>query len=95
MQTVRPCEDQGFEGPVVWLLQRGELNEGGQVEGVYLSRDLAVDDFVDLVRDLANRFGLDEGGTGEEPNGAFYAQGGCDWISLAPFPVRTRRQLRP
>ncbi|MFF9785640.1 hypothetical protein [Streptomyces nigrescens] len=79
----------------MWILETGELYEGGTIKGVYTDRDLAADDFLELVGDLAGRFGLDVDESGEDPDtGRLYVEGGCDWISLTRYPVTTRRQLR-
>ncbi|MER8119203.1 hypothetical protein [Streptomyces sp. NPDC094031] len=81
--------------PCVWILESGEDNEGGSIKGVYTDRDLAADDFLDLVRDLARYTRLDVDRSGEDPDtGDLYVHGGCDWISLTRYAVTTRRQLR-
>ncbi|MCX4826647.1 hypothetical protein OG883_44205 [Streptomyces sp. NBC_01142] len=81
--------------PGVWILESGEDYEGGSIKGVYTDRDLAADDFLDLVRDLARNNRLDVDRSGEDPATCdLYVHGGCDWISLTRYPVTTRRQLR-
>ncbi|MET9779327.1 hypothetical protein ABZ023_34660 [Streptomyces sp. NPDC006367] len=81
--------------PSVWILESGEDYEGGSVKGVYTDRDLAADDFLDLVRDLARRTHLDVDRSGENPATCdLYVHGGCDWIRLTRYRVTTRRQLR-
>ncbi|MCX4682343.1 hypothetical protein OG413_44990 [Streptomyces sp. NBC_01433] len=80
--------------PSVWILEAGERQEGGSIKGVYTDRDLALDDFLMEVRDLARRFGLNVDQSGEDPDTkSLYAEGGCDWISLTRYPVTTRLQL--
>ncbi|MBZ3908243.1 MULTISPECIES: hypothetical protein [Streptomyces] len=81
--------------PSVWILESGEDNEGGSIKGVYTDRNLAADDFLDLVRDLTRYSRLDVDQSGEDPaTGDLYVHGGCDWISLTRYSVTTRRQLR-
>lgn len=83
------------QGPSVWILEAGEDYEGGSVKGVYTDRDLAADDFLDLVRNLARYNSLDVDRSGEDPDTCdLYVHGGCDWISLTRYSVTTRRQLR-
>ncbi|MBQ0889995.1 hypothetical protein KBZ94_34585 [Streptomyces sp. RM72] len=81
--------------PSVWILESGEDYEGGSIRGVYTDRDLAADDFLDLVRDLARYYSLDVDRSGGDPATCdLYVHGGCAWISLTRYSVATRRQLR-
>lgn len=93
--AITTTQSTAAQEPCVWILESGEDNEGGSIKGVYTDRDLAADDFLDLVRDLARYTRLDVDRSGEDPDtGDLYVHGGCDWISLTRYAVTTRRQLR-
>ncbi|MET9222371.1 hypothetical protein ABZX65_26905 [Streptomyces sp. NPDC003300] len=77
-------------GPVVWVLSKGEDSEGGDVLGVYASKDAAKGAFAEAARSIP--FDLD-GAWQDEETGAVHAHGGCDWVTLGPHPLITRAQL--
>jgi hypothetical protein len=76
-------------GPVVWILSSGELSEGGNVIGVYATKDLAQDDFLTAAQKIP--FGIDK--AWKDDDEAVHVQGGCDWVSLEPHAVKTQREL--
>ena len=78
-------------GPVVWILSKGEMHEGGNIIDVYLDRDLAHGDFVEHAKQIHDTFGIDDLEPAED--GSIRLYGGCDWLALEPHTVRTRRAL--
>jgi hypothetical protein len=75
---------------IVWILSKGEDDEGGTVLGVYASKETAKGPFVEAARTIP--FDLDRAWQDEE-SGAVHAHGGCDWVSLEPHPLIGRQQL--
>jgi hypothetical protein len=73
---------QSSNGPIVWVLSTGEDHEGGDVLGVYADKEAA----------KGIPFDLDNAWQDEE-SGAVHAHGGCDWVSLEPYPLITATQL--
>ena len=71
----------------VWILTAGEDHEGGQVDSVYAERDLAAGRFMEMAKELAERFGrgLDE--PMASIDGSLYIHSGCDWVSLDPHEL--------
>ncbi|MFM9373234.1 hypothetical protein [Streptomyces sp. Da 82-17] len=80
-----------FANPVVWILSKGEMHEGGDIVGVYLDRDLARGAFVTEAQELHDRFSI--GDAQHDNDGSLRLYGGCDWIALEPHPVVTAPQL--
>lgn len=76
-------------GPVVWVLSRGEDHEGGDVLGVFASKDAAKGPFAEAARSIP--FDLDQ--AWQDQDGAVHAHGGCDWVSLEPHQLVTQIQL--
>ncbi|TXS34755.1 hypothetical protein [Streptomyces sp. OR43] len=76
-------------GPVVWILSKGEMYEGGTIRGVYLDRDLARGALTAAAQELP--FAIDD--VRQDDDGAIHIEGGCDWISLKPHPVVTALEL--
>ena len=76
-------------GPVVWLLMAGEDYEGGHILGVFATKDLAKGPFYDAASDIP--FDLDE--AWQDGDGAVRVHGGCDWVSLKPYPLVTAPQV--
>jgi hypothetical protein len=76
-------------GPIVWILSSGEDYEGGNVIGVYASKDLAQDDFLTAATKIP--FGIDK--AWKDDDEAVHVHGGCDWVSLEPHTVTTQREL--
>lgn len=76
-------------GPTVWLLSSGEDHEGGYVLGIYATKDAAKGPFIDAASDIP--FDLDE--AWQDDDGAVRVYGGCDWVSLKPYPLITRTEL--
>ncbi|MDF2708141.1 MAG: hypothetical protein K0R62_3793 [Nonomuraea muscovyensis] len=74
---------------VVWILESGEDHEGGAVLGVFNTRDTAMGAFVEAAQRMP--FGLDD--AREEADGSLRLHGGCDWLSLGPYPVQTQAAL--
>ncbi|MFF9271136.1 hypothetical protein EF919_18175 [Streptomyces sp. WAC02707] len=77
-------------GPIVWVLSKGEDHEGGDVLGVFASKDAARGPFTDAARSIP--FDLDSAWQ-DDDTGAVHAHGGCDWVSLEPHPLITAPQL--
>ncbi|WP_399559628.1 hypothetical protein OIA45_48680 (plasmid) [Streptomyces chartreusis] len=76
-------------GPVVWILSKGEMHEGGEILGVYADRDLARGEFT--AQALSMAFPIDD--ARQNDDGSIHLDAGCDWLALEPHPVTTRRQL--
>src|SRR5690349_18170643 len=76
--------------PTVWVLSAGEDHEGGNVLGVYASKDVAKGPFVEAARRIP--FDLDKAWQDDDTE-AVHAHGGCDWVSLEPHPLIAREQL--
>lgn len=74
--------------PTVWILSKGEMNEGGRILGVFLDRAFARDSFIAEAVEIDNRFGIDT--VEPDPSGALRVEGGCDWVDLVPHSVVTR-----
>lgn len=81
---------QQLTGPIVWVLSTGEDHEGGEVLGVYASKEGAKGPFVEAAKRIP--FDLDSAWQDEE-SGAVHAHGGCDWVSLEPHPLIGHQQL--
>ena len=73
----------------VWILMKGEDYEGGDVLGVYASRDLARGAFAQAAAGIP--FAIDD--ARHEPDGSVHLYGGCDWLSLAPYSVLTTPEV--
>lgn len=74
----------------VWIMEAGEIGEGGRIVGVYAEKDLAHGDFKREAMDLNDRFTgepLDAVEHGED--GSLYLHAGCDYLSLVPHAVVT------
>jgi hypothetical protein len=80
---------QQMTGPIVWVLSRGEDHEGGDVLGVYASKEAAKGPFAEAARSIP--FDLDS--AWQDETGAVHAHGGCDWVSLVPHPLISTAQL--
>lgn len=85
-----PRNQAATTGPIVWVLATGEDHEGGEVLGVYASKEAAKGPFVEAAKRIP--FDLDNAWQDEE-SGAVHAHGGCDWVSLEPHPLITATQL--
>jgi hypothetical protein len=79
------------DGPVVWILSKGEMHEGGSIVGVYLDRDLARGALTARAQQLQDRFTISD--ARQESDGSIHLEGGCDWIALEPHPVVTSLEL--
>ncbi len=77
--------------PVVWILQRGEMHEGGTILGVFLDRELGRGKFVAEAQTIHRTFGIDD--LREEEDGSYHLAGGCDWLSLEPHKVTTALEI--
>lgn len=75
--------------PIVWILSKGELHEGGEVLGVYADRDLASGQFLTEAQNLS--FAIDDARQGED--GSILIEAGCGWLALEPHPLITQAQL--
>ena len=80
---------QPHTGPIVWVLSTGEDHEGGDVLGVYATKEIAKGPFAEAARNIP--FDLD--GAWLDEDGAVHAHGGCDWVSLVPHQLVSREQL--
>lgn len=77
-------------GPVVWILTKGELyNGGGHILGVYTTKDAARDDFLTAATTIP--FDIDR--AWKDDDGAVHVEGGCDFVSLEPHTVVSAPQL--
>lgn len=76
-------------GLIVWVLATGEDHEGGEVLGVYASKEAAKGPFVEAARRIP--FDLDK--VWQDDDGAVNAHGGCDWVVLEPHPLIGATQL--
>jgi len=90
MQEIARKQDAGT-GPVVWILSAGERDEGGNIIGVYMDRDLARGALVTEAQKLHDRFTISD--ARQEDDGSIHVEGGCDWIALEPHAVSTAREL--
>jgi hypothetical protein len=68
----------------------GEDSEGGDVLGVYATKEAAKGPFVEAARRIP--FDLDNAWQ-DNGTGAVHAHGGCDWVSLEPHPLIGAPQL--
>lgn len=82
--------EQPTAGPIVWVLSSGEDHEGGNVLGVYASKEAAKGPFYLAARSIP--FDLDDAWQ-DDTTGAVHAHGGCDWVSLEPHALITQTQL--
>lgn len=82
---------QTATGPVVWLLESGEMHEGGVVLGVYLDRGLARGRFIAEAQGMGRIFGIDN--VDQAMDGGITVEAGCDWLTLTPHTVITTPEL--
>lgn len=77
----------------VWILTAGEDHVGGQVDSVYAERDLAAGRFMEMAKDLSERFrkGLDQPMVSDD--GSLYIHSGCDWVSLDPHDLIEQKAI--
>lgn len=77
----------------VWILTAGEDHVGGQVDSVYAERDLAADRFMEMAKELSERFrkGLDA--PIKSIDGSLYLHSGCDWVSLDPHELIVQKSI--
>ncbi|MFC8376447.1 hypothetical protein ACIBX9_31395 [Streptomyces albidoflavus] len=75
--------------PQVWLLMQGEDHEGGDVLGVFVTREAARGEFIAAARRL--HFEID--GAEEREDGSLHLHAGCDWLSLTPHAVATAEAI--
>lgn len=77
----------------VWVLTEGEDHEGGQVDSVYAERDLAAGRFMEMAKELSERFraGLDKPMVSDD--GSLYIHSGCDWVSLDPHELVEQKSI--
>ncbi|MEV4975564.1 hypothetical protein [Streptomyces scopuliridis] len=78
-------------GPVVWILSKGEMYEGGTIVGVFLDRDLARGAFTTEAQTIQNTFSIDN--IEQCDDGAIRVEGGCDWVDLVPHTVVTAHAI--
>lgn len=92
LSTGKPCPDHPAPaGPVVWILSHGEMHEGGNIDGIYLDRDLARGDFITKATEMTRVFDLDD--AQQDADGSIRLAMGCDWLALEPHTVVTRPQI--
>lgn len=75
----------------VWILMRGEHQEGGTVLGVYATRELGHGAFAQEARSIHDSFGID--GTRMDENGSLHLDGGCDWLALELHDVTVQAEI--
>lgn len=85
----KTTQHMALSGTVVWVLCKGEDHEGGDVLGVYASKEAAKGPFVAAAQSIP--FDLDS--AWQDDDGAVHVHGGCDWVSLVPHPLITDTQL--
>lgn len=74
----------------VWILTKGELYQGGgDILGVYASKELAQNDFLKAVLAITSAIGKIR----TDDNGAMHAEGGSDFVSLEPHSVTVHTEL--
>ncbi|MFJ1992981.1 hypothetical protein [Streptomyces asiaticus] len=94
IQLANQTHTQQPIGPVVWILMRGERDEGGDILGVFLDRDLARGEFVAEARTMHRPFRplrIDD--LHEDEDGAIRLQASSDWLSLKPHTVTTAVEI--
>lgn len=74
----------------VWILMKGEDHEGGDVYGVFATKEDAKGPFVEAAQSIP--FVIDEAWQDDE-DGSVHVHGGCDWVSLEPHAVVGAPQL--
>lgn len=70
----------------VWVLMTGEMHEGGDIVGIFATRDLARGH----VASTADQLPFDLDGARQEADGSIHLTAGCDWLSLTPHTVACR-----
>lgn len=85
-------QDTTTAGPVVWILAKGILQEGGEIIDVYLDRELALGDFLTHAAQVAQSNGKIYNPR-ESDDGALHLSGMDEWLSLEPHAVRTKQAL--
>lgn len=70
----------------VWILMKGEDEQGGFVHGVYLDKDYARRDFEKLAREIDEQIRVDDAYVADD--GSINVHGGCDWLTLEPHDVQ-------
>ncbi|MCI3279136.1 hypothetical protein [Streptomyces cylindrosporus] len=78
--------------PVVWILSKGILQEGGDIIDVYLDRELALGDFLTHAAQIAQGNGKIYNPRASD-DGALHLSGMSEWLALEPHTVRTKRSL--
>lgn len=91
MQDITHHGQQAATDPVVWILESGEMHEGGTILGVYLERDLAAGRFIVEAERMGRVFGIDS--VDQAMDGGITVEAGCDWLTLTPHPVTTRAEI--
>lgn len=71
----------------VWVLTAGEDHGGGHVDSVYAERELAAGRFMEMAKELSERFRLGLDVPVSAGDGSLYIHSGCDWVSLDPHDV--------
>lgn len=77
----------------VWVLTEGEDHEGGHVDSVYAERELAAGRFMEMAKDLSERFGQGLDMPISSGDGSLYIHSGCDWVSLEPFDLIEQKAI--
>jgi hypothetical protein len=74
----------------VWIMESGEMSEGGSIDGVYLDRELARGDFISIATAMCERFGERAPDLAEMSGGGrLRVEVRCDWLTLTAYPVTT------
>lgn len=89
IQRATSQHTQQLAGPTVWILSKGEMHEGGNILGVYATKDLAKGPFLQAATNIP--FDIDK--AWQDTDGAVHVEGGCDWVSLEPHSLITAQQL--
>jgi hypothetical protein len=76
-------------GPVIWILSKGTLQEGGEIIDVYLDRHLALGDFLTHAAQVSQSNGkIYDPRTNDD--GSLHLSGMSEWLALEPHTVRTK-----
>jgi hypothetical protein len=95
--AITPGEAIDAGHPHVWVLETGELSEGGRILGIYTEADLARADLAGRLAQMLDNFGEREVSlaTSDPALRSVYAEVRCDWVRLGAELVTTQAQVTP
>jgi hypothetical protein len=82
---------EGEFGMQVWVLSKGQIQEGGNVLGIYADKDTALGPFIKAANEIHDMFEIDD--AHQAVDGSVHLTGGCDWLSLEPHEVISHVQI--